>query len=53
MEIIAVCCEIQTKHTNAVCGQNAVFLHGENSDIPPQSLRGLKRGTGAACLLAC
>jgi hypothetical protein len=52
VEIIAVCCEIQTKHTNALCAQNAVFLNGENGDIPPQSPCGLKRGTGAACLLA-
>jgi hypothetical protein len=52
VEIIAVCCEIQTKHTNALCGQNAVFLNGENSGIPPPSPSGLKRGTGAACLLA-
>ena len=52
VEIIAVCCEIQTKHTNALCGQNVVLLNGENSNILPQSPRSLKRGTGAACLLA-
>ena len=25
-EIIAVCCQIHTKHINALCGQNVEFL---------------------------
>jgi hypothetical protein len=27
MEVIAVCCEIRTKHTNTLCGQNAVYIN--------------------------
>jgi len=26
-EIMAVCCEIHTKHTNTLCGQNVEFLN--------------------------
>ena len=26
-EIIAVCSEIHTKHTNTLCGQNVVFVN--------------------------
>ena len=26
-EIIAVCCEIHSKHINALCGQNREFLN--------------------------
>jgi len=26
-EIISVCSEIHTKHTNTVCGQNEEFVH--------------------------
>jgi len=28
-EIIAVCCQIHTKHINTVCGQNVELLHFE------------------------
>jgi len=28
-EIIAVCSEIHTKHTNTLCGQNVEFVNGK------------------------
>ena len=32
-EIMAVCCEIHTKHINAVCGQNVEFCNVHTADV--------------------
>ena len=31
-EIVAVCSQIHTKHTNILCGQNAELLKGKHSN---------------------
>ena len=31
-EIIAVCSQIHTKHTNTLCGQNAGFVNAKSGD---------------------
>ena len=59
-EIVAVCSEIHTKHTNTLCGQNVEFLNVKTRwylKYPPdlesrsQWQRGLRRRSSAARLL--
>ena len=38
-EIISVCSQIHTKHTNSMCGQNTAFLNVYNLVVHKASIR--------------
>ena len=54
-EIIAVCSEIHTKHTNTQCGQNVVFVNDKRGGTYSDhwSLEGQKTFAHCQCFKVC